>query len=53
MTLKGGMVALSLAQERHFSGVLPAFSLPDRYAVKILSPIITFKNFFVETISLQ
>ena len=31
---------LSLAQERRFSGVLPAFSLTDRYAVKILSPIL-------------
>ena len=43
---------LSLAQERRFSGVLPAFSLPDRNAV-ILSPIITNIIFFEETISLQ
>ena len=30
----------SLALEQCVSGILPAF-LPDRYAIKILSPIIT------------
>ena len=49
-------MTLSLSQERRLSGVLPTFSLPDRYAVKILSPIITnifCFNIFEETISLQ
>ena len=36
-----------------FSDVLPAFSLPEKYAVNILSPTITILIFFEETISLQ
>ena len=42
-----------MAQERHFSGVLLAFSLPDRYAIQILSTNIFIFLFFEETISLQ